>query len=30
MWAHPFGPLLKNVPIVAVLLLLLATTERKV
>ena len=29
MWAHPFGPLLKNVPILVVLLLLLATTERK-
>jgi uncharacterized protein YbjT (DUF2867 family) len=29
MWAHPFGPLLKNVPILAVLCVLLATTDRK-
>jgi uncharacterized protein YbjT (DUF2867 family) len=29
MWAHPFGPLLKNVPIVAILLMLVATTDRK-
>jgi hypothetical protein len=28
-WAHPFGPLLKNLPIAAILLVLLATTDRK-
>ena len=29
MWAHPFGPLLKNVPIVAILLVLLALTPSR-
>jgi uncharacterized protein YbjT (DUF2867 family) len=29
MWAHPFGPLTKNLPIVAVLLVLLALTPRR-
>jgi len=29
MWAHPFGPLLKNVPIVAILLVLLALTPTR-
>ncbi len=30
MWTHPFGPLLKNVPILAILALLWAATARKV
>ena len=30
MWTHPFGPLLKNVPILAVLVVLLATARRRI
>jgi hypothetical protein len=30
MWAHPFGPLVKNVPILAILVVLLAVTRRRV
>ena len=29
MWAHPFGPLLKNVPIVAILIVLLGLTPSR-
>jgi hypothetical protein len=29
-WLHPFGPLTKNIPIIALLLVLMSTTDKKI